>query len=224
MLKRIALASFALSILLGLTSAAAQAPKPPVKVACIGDSITFAAASGRREETSYPAQLQTLLGKGYEVRNYGVSGATMLRASERPYWNQKQYAEAKEFLPEIIVIKLGTNDSKPQHWNAEAYARDYRDMVEELAALPSNPRIILCRPVPAFSENFKIRNSVIVGEIIPAVDAIALEKRVPVVDAYNALLDHGTDFPDGIHPDAVGCNLLAKAVAEVVKAPAVKHE
>lgn len=220
-LKR-TVALFVLSLSLAASHALAQ--KPPVRVACIGDSITFAAASGKREETSYPAQLQTLLGKGYEVRNYGVSGATMLRASERPYWTQKQYAEAKEYAPDIIVIKLGTNDSKPQHWNRDAYARDYRDMVDELAALPSNPRIILCRPVPAFSENFKIRNTVIVGEIIPIVDEIAIEKRVPVVDAYNALLDHGLDFPDGIHPDAAGCNALAKAVAEVVKDPTVKYE
>lgn len=223
MLKRIALFGLVLSVALNLT-AAAQTPKPPVRVACIGDSITFAAASGKREETSYPAQLQTLLGKNFEVRNYGVSGATMLRASERPYWNQKDYAEAKEFLPEIIVIKLGTNDSKPQHWNRDAYARDYRDMIDELRALPSKPSIIVCRPVPAFSENFKIRNSVIVGEIIPTVDEIAVEKGTPIVDAYNALLDHGTDFPDGIHPDAAGCNLLAKAVAAVVKDVAVKRD
>lgn len=224
MFRRSAIAGFVLSIVFGITVATAQTPKPPLRVACIGDSITFAAASGPRDETSYPAQLQVLLGSGYEVRNFGVSGATMLRASERPYWNQKQYAEAKEFLPDIIVIKLGTNDSKPQHWNAEAYARDYRDMVDELAALPSKPKIILCRPVPAFSENFKIRNTVIVGEIIPIVDEIAVEKRLPVVDAYNALLNYGVDFPDGIHPDAHGCNLLSKAVAAVVKEPGVKYE
>ncbi len=223
MFKRIALFGLVLSVAFSL-SAAAQQTKPPVRVACIGDSITFAAASGKREETSYPAQLQTLLGKNFEVRNYGVSGATMLRASERPYWNQKDYAEAKEFLPEIIVIKLGTNDSKPQHWNKEAYARDYRDMIDELRALPSKPSIIVCRPVPAFTENFKIRNSVIIGEIIPVVDEIAVEKGTPIVDAYNALLNSGADFPDGIHPDAAGCNLLAKAVAAVVKDVAVKRD
>jgi len=209
----------ALGILPGV--AAQQAP---IRVACIGDSITFAASSGKREETSYPAQLQTLLGKGYEVRNFGVSGATMLRASERPYWLQKDFAAAKEFAPDIVVIMLGTNDSKPQHWNREAYARDYRDLVDEFAALPSQPKIILCRPVPAFSDAFKINNSVIVGDIIPIVDEIALEKRLPVVDAYNALLGLAANFPDGIHPDAGGCKVLAKAVAEVVKAPVVKYE
>ncbi len=221
MLKRNVLG--VLILLLGVIPAA-TAQKPPVRVACIGDSITFAASSGKRDETSYPAQLQTLLGKAYEVKNFGVSGATMLRVSERPYWLQKEFVAAKEFAPDIVIIKLGTNDSKPKHWNGAGYARDYRDMVDEFVALPSHPTVILCRPVPAFTEAFTIRNSVIVGEIIPIVDEIAIEKRLPVVDAYNQLLNLGANFPDGIHPDPGGCKVLAKAIAEVVKAPTVKYE
>jgi lysophospholipase L1-like esterase len=209
------------ALCVAILSARTMAEDRPIRVACIGDSITNAASTGAREKTAYPAQLQVMLGADYEVKNYGVGGATMLRKSERPYWTLKEYADAKAFAPDVVVIKLGTNDSKPKHWDREAYDRDYRDMVDELEALPSQPKIILCRPVPAFSEAFGIRNSVILGEIIPIVDKIAADHHLPIVDAYNALIDYGRTFPDGIHPNEEGCKVLAGAVAEVVRAVAV---
>lgn len=190
----------------------------PIRVACIGDSITHAASTGERGKTDYPAQMQGMLGAGFEVKNFGVSGATMLKKSELPYWSRQEYADAKAFAPDIVAIKLGTNDYKPQHWNKDAYAADYRAMIDELQALPSHPRIILVRPVPAFSEAFKIRNSVIIGDIIPIVDKISVERSLPEADAYNRLLSRGAEFPDGIHPNEAGCKELAATVAEQVRA------
>ena len=49
------------------------------RVACIGASITYGATIPEREKYAYPAQLGALLGVGYEVFNYGVSGCTMLK-------------------------------------------------------------------------------------------------------------------------------------------------
>jgi len=205
--------------------AMASAEDRPVRVACIGDSITYSAFTGKREETAYPSQLQALLGDGFEVKNFGVSGATMLKVSNLPYWDLPAFKGAQEFAPDIVTIKLGTNDSKPPHWNAEKYEADYREMVDLLLALPSHPTVILIRPVPAFSENFGIRNSVILGEIIPIVDQIAADKHLTIVDAYNALLDYGDTFPDGIHPNDKGCKVIAETLAPAVKnAAKARHE
>ena len=205
-------------------SAMAGAEDRPVRVACIGDSITYSAFVGERAETAYPSQLQALLGDGFEVRNFGVSGATMLKESNLPYWGLPAFKSAQEFAPEIVTIKLGTNDSKP-HWNAENYEADYREMVDLIQALPSHPTVILLRPVPAFTENFGIRNTVIVGEIIPIVDRIAVDEKLRVVDAYSALLEHGDTFPDGIHPNDKGCKRIAEALAPAVRAAAeARHE
>ena len=168
-------------LFLAAASCAVFAEDHPIRVACIGDSITNAASTGAREKTAYPAQMQVMLGAGFDVKNYGVGGATMLKKSEKPYWGLKEYGDAKAFAPDIVVIKLGSNDSKPQHWDKAVYEADYRAMVDELQALPSHPRLILVRPVPAFSEQFKIRNNVILGDIIPIVDKIAVERRLPVV-------------------------------------------
>ena len=49
-----------------------------VKVACVGNSITYGMAIDNREEFSYPSQLQGMLGEGFEVGNFGKSGATLL--------------------------------------------------------------------------------------------------------------------------------------------------
>lgn len=46
-----------------------------VRLACVGDSITFGAGVKPRSTMAYPAQLGRMLGKKWEVGNFGVSGA-----------------------------------------------------------------------------------------------------------------------------------------------------
>ena len=92
------------------------ARETPVKIACIGNSITYGAFIPNREKNSYPAQLQAYLGKDYEVRNFGVSGSTLLSKGDFPYINTHAYMDSQKFLPDIVLIKLGTNDTKPQNW------------------------------------------------------------------------------------------------------------
>src|SRR5947208_169754 len=86
-----------------------------VKVACVGDSIT-AGAGVKDAKNKYPAQLGELLGTGYDVKNFGNSGSTMLDDGDKPYKKQKSFTDAVAFAADIVVIKLGTNDSKPQNW------------------------------------------------------------------------------------------------------------
>lgn len=83
-----------------------QAAAAPLKVACVGDSIT--AGSGVKDKSMpYPKQLAALLGDSYTVQNSGVSGATMLNAGDKPYQKEKRFADALAFVPDIVVIKLG---------------------------------------------------------------------------------------------------------------------
>src|SRR5688500_2057324 len=98
------------------TTIAATRPAA-VRVACVGDSITFGSGLKDRQTESYPAQLRAMLEKEqpgkWDVQNFGVSGTTLLKKGDRPYWDQKRFTAAKAFAPDIVVIKLGTNDSKP---------------------------------------------------------------------------------------------------------------
>ncbi|MDF7807745.1 GDSL-type esterase/lipase family protein [Pontiellaceae bacterium B12219] len=123
----------------------------PVKVACVGDSITFGAKIKDRTTNSYPAQLNELLGDQYTVKNFGNSGSTLLKNGNKPYWKQKAYTDALAFNPDIVIIKLGTNDSKPENWAHKAeYIPDYVELIETFQALESNPTIWICYPVPAY--------------------------------------------------------------------------
>src|SRR5687768_5658034 len=65
--------------------------KDKIRVACVGDSITFGSGVKDRETNNYPAQLGRMLGEKWEVRNFGVSGATMLRKGDKPYDKQKAF-------------------------------------------------------------------------------------------------------------------------------------
>src|SRR4051812_42639772 len=56
----------------------AAAGQPPRKVAAIGDSITAGAGTLNRTTDSYPSQLAQMLGDQWEVKNFGVTGATLL--------------------------------------------------------------------------------------------------------------------------------------------------
>src|SRR4051812_38761214 len=88
----------------------------PVKVACVGDSITEGAGLTTPATQSYPARLQQLLGTNYLVKNYGVGGRTLLKQGDFPYWKEPAFTNSHTFGPNIVIIQLGTNDSKPQNW------------------------------------------------------------------------------------------------------------
>ena len=87
-----------------------------VKVACIGDSVTYGTGIEDRDNDSYPSQLQRMLGDGYEVGNFGRPGATLLRKGHRPYMQQPEFSEALDFAGDIAVIHLGLNDTDPRNW------------------------------------------------------------------------------------------------------------
>jgi len=185
----------------------------PIKVACIGNSITYGSGIDDRPRDSYPSQLARMLGEKWEVRNFGVGGRTLLKKGDYPFWNEEAYAQAKAFLPDVVVIKLGTNDTKPQNWKYSGeFLSNYRAMVKELKALSSHPKIYLCKPVPAYSNRWGINDSIIVHGVIPAVEKLAKEENLPVIDLYSALSGKASLFPDQIHPNAEGAGLMANAI------------
>ncbi len=191
----------------------------PVKVACVGDSITFGAAIKDRENRNYPVQLGQLLGDRYDVRNYGVNGATLLKQGDFPYWNRPQFNMATEFQPDIVIIKLGTNDSKPQNWkHAKQYGTDLIAMIDHFRALDSKPRVYVCRPVPVATDRWGITEAVVHDEVIPALNkAVKKSKGVKIIDLYKVLEPHPELLPDGVHPNGDGAALIAAEVYKRVK-------
>ena len=184
-----------------------------IKVACIGNSITYGSGIADRPRDSYPSQLGRMLGQKWEVRNFGVGGRTLLKKGDYPFWNEEAYAQAKAFLPDVVIIKLGTNDTKPQNWKYSGeFLSDYRTMVKELKALSSHPKIYLCKPVPAYASRWGINDSIIIHGVIPSVEKLSEEEKLPVIDLYTALSGKAALFPDQIHPNPEGAGLMAQTI------------
>lgn len=199
-----------------LLSLAVQAQNAPVKVACVGNSITEGADI--QDGYKYPQQLQKLLGNQYQVRNYGIGGRTLLKKGDYPYWNESKYQEVLGWNPDIILIKLGTNDSKPQNWKyKEEFVSDYRAFIQSFKKLPGEKRIYICLPIPVFKEVWDIRASVVKDEIIPLIKEIAEKEKVKLIDLYTPMIGNGHLAPDGVHPDARGAATIAQAIYWVIK-------
>ena len=204
-----------LCILISL-STVVHAQTKPLKVACVGNSITFGAGIKDQIRDSYPAVLGRMLGNGYEVQNFGRSGATLLRNGNQPYWKAPEYQGAKNFNPDIVVIKLGSNDSKPlnkTYWYD--FEKDLSNMVDTFRLLPSKPKIYLCLPAPAFGVgNFGITDSVLINVIFPQIKKVVKAKKTELIDLHTALINSSDLLPDRIHPNEAGAVLIAKAVAK----------
>jgi acyl-CoA thioesterase I len=188
-----------------------------IKVACVGNSITYGATIKNRDHLSYPAQLDSILGEGWEVKNFGVSGSTLLKNGDRPYWKQKAYNEAKNFNPDVVIIKLGTNDTKPQNWKFQnEFISDYIAFIDTFRSLSSKPIIFICFPVPAYPERWGISDSTIRIGVIPKIKIISKKAKTPIIDLYKPLTNHSEWFPDKIHPDANGAGEMAKVIRGVL--------
>jgi lysophospholipase L1-like esterase len=185
-----------------------------VKIACIGNSITYGAGIDNRDHNSYPAQLQAWLGKQYDVRNYGVSGATLLKKGDKPYWKEPQFQQAIDFGPDIVIIKLGTNDSKPQNWKyADEFEGDLTEMVSTFRNLHSKPRILLALPVPVFvAERWGIRDSIVRDQVIPRIKNVAKATKTQYIDLYTPLLGFSYAFPDAVHPNSIGASMMVEEI------------
>lgn len=187
-------------------------PITDIKVACVGNSITEGGAGNFFN--SWPLQLRDLLGSGYYTENLGVSGTTMSKSGDSPWWNQPQYNYTFGLVPDIVVIKLGTNDSKSGNWKPVNYKADYIDLIEKLRAMPSQPEIYMVTPAKAYSSLWNINDNVIVMQIIPILHQIAFEKAVHLIDMYNTTSNMPANFPDGIHPNSAGAKVIAQKAKE----------
>lgn len=189
-------------------------------VACLGNSITFGARQflDDREKECYPALLGEMLGANFSVGNFGCSGTCVLKNGNSPYWNVKEYTNAKDFLPNIVIIKFGTNDSRSINWpvHGREFEVDLTDLVTEFRNLSTRPRIFLCTPAVAYTNTIGADDGVIVSEIIPVIKRIAEKQNLTIIDLHTALQGKQSLFPDGIHPGIEGNWLIASTIYDVL--------
>lgn len=188
-----------------------------IRIACIGDSITEGSGLLRPSKTAYPVVLDSILGSKYDVLNCGKSATTIQKKGDFPFWNFKEFSNVFAFKPNIITIKLGTNDTKPQNWNTAGYEADYQAMIDTLKTIKTHPEIFLCLPAPVFKTKWGINDSTITTCVIPIIKKIASKNNLPVIDLYNSLLNQSVNFPDNIHPNEKADKLIGEIIAKELK-------
>ena len=195
-----------------------QAAYGQIKVACIGNSIT----QGYRPNgnPSYVDTLGILLGSGFTVENDGVSGTTLIRVGDYPYWVHGKLAQVFHFRPDVITIKLGTNDAKHDpakvdNWKyGSQYEPAYNSLIDTLySTLGYKPRIFLVFPIAAFAGNgLGVSDTTYTKEMIPAIKRVAARYGLPTIDAHTPFIGHPGWVTDGIHPDFEGADTLGSII------------
>lgn len=189
-----------------------------IRVACIGASITYGATIENREQNSYPAQLQKMLGNNYQVINYGVSGTTLLKNGNSSYWSTNEYKTALQANPDVVIIDLGGNDSKLiNRIHLNEFESDYKEFIHSFTQLQSHPRIILLLAMPSFDKDTTgIWDPVIVKQVNPRIQQVAFDNKVEVIDMHSPFVDKEAIMPDHIHPNKEGATIMAQTIYENV--------
>ena len=192
--------------------------KSKIKVACVGDSITWGQGVFLHRGTqSYPALLQKELGRQYDVRNYGMPNHTMSDLSYFAYCKRGVYRKSLRSGPDVVAIMLGTNDSW-QGWYPELYETQLSNLLRTYRALPSHPNVILMTPYYVSPEASPVNGDVVRNEVAPIVRKVGEKESVCVVDMF-ALTDGKTEYlcKDGVHPNPEGNAFLAEQIAEAIR-------
>jgi len=200
-----------------------------VRVACVGDSITFGSGLANPPQEAYSAVLGRRLGTGWDVRNFGVGGATLLDEGDKPYSKEKAHGDALAFKPDIVVIMLGTNDSKHrgdgslesdeavENWRfKENYVPEYKALIARFRRANPAAKIYVCLPPPCFPGRWGINNRTIRSELVPLIRMVAQEADAQVIDLNTPFTDKASLFPDTVHPNAAGARLMAATVFEAM--------
>jgi len=202
-----------------------------LKIACIGDSITFGARVSDPSEDSYPAELQKLYGgEQVIVRNFGIGGATMLKFGTPNVWQVLE--DVQMYQPDIVTIMVGTNDTvgPPRHnWeNIDDFESDYRSYISRLKALPTSPEIFLMSPTDMNLDtrglsddrknNLESRRPRL-WDLKDRTEQIAEDEGVHFLDMTSTFENKPWLFTeeDGVHPNAEGYEALAREIYNGIK-------
>lgn len=197
----------------------------PIRVACVGDSITFGMGIENRAAHSYPAMLQDLLGPAYEVRNFGVSATTALKNGAWPYWETPEFKAALAFSPDIVVLMLGTNDSHMgNRGERDQFEDDLRDLARTLRGPGGRAALILGLPPPETGFWRSLHERVLRQDIRPAIRRVAESEGAVLADLEAVFSGREDWLPDGIHPNEPGAEAIARTMREAIRTSERRQE
>jgi acyl-CoA thioesterase I len=177
----------------------------PVRVACVGDSIT--------RGTEYTLYLWEKLGDKYVVGDFGVGGVTVSLQSDSAYMNTTAFELARQYKPNIVVIMLGTNDaSNDLNVSRQDVVSSYLSLIDSFESLDGDTEIFLVLPPPLFDNSANLNARLLEEIVVPAIVEVANVTGLPLFDVHTPLLAHPDFFIDGVHPKVSGAIVIADVV------------
>ncbi len=198
-----------------------------VKVACVGDSVTYGHGVSLWHKNNYPTVLQNLLGDGYNVQNFGVSLSTVQSTGDFPYIETHSYAPSIEYDADILVFMLGSNDSKPYNWtDSQTFKQHYIKLLNSYCTNGNNPEIYLCTLARVYYKDlnqtsgeaaFDVQADV-VDKMNVVIKEVATEYGYKLIDVYSVTAtDRNLYIFDYVHPNINGAKAIAEEVYQNIK-------
>lgn len=196
-----------------------------IKVACVGDSITYGHGIQDWSRNNYPVVLQNLLGEKYHVQSFGVSGRCVQDNSDQPYRALQHYQDSLAHDADIIVFMMGSNDTKPENWfGEEAFKTALKDLLDDYTQGEKKPQIYICTTPSCFfmessggeMTSFDLRPAY--ADIIADITReVADELGYPIIDIHTLTAENPQWFAaDGVHPNNEGAAAIAEAVYQAI--------
>lgn len=186
-----------------------------IRIACIGDSITYGSGIKDRNST-YPALLQKLLGDQYEVKNFGNPGRGIIKSSKRgsgmrAFIFQKEHKAALDFKPHYVICNLGINDidaCRQGKW--DEFTPDYIDLINAYNALPLKPKIFIWNKLAPLEEAHRCFKWTEPFSMRLHLNEIIRQSGVFSIDMFSPMIGRpGLFLADAIHPNAAGAKVIA---------------
>lgn len=193
----------------------------PVRIACVGDSITYGmGVLGRRVQWSYPGCLIRLLGSEYSAINYGLCDRSLLSTSDKPYFAEEIGKAAWNTEADILLLMLGSNDSKLINWNPGQFRKEYLETIRHYQDRGIEKLFVMIPPkvFTKYPGKTSCNETVLEDSLRPIVRSVAQECGVVCIDLYNLTQEHRAWFPDTIHPNKAGNLAIAEKIADTLKA------
>ena len=192
-----------------------------IKVACVGDSITFSQGVVMSRKTdAYPSVLAELLGENYQTLNYGLPNRTLQSTGNMPYFEEDLAKESLESNADIVIFMLGTNDTKPENWDEERFLKEYKEAVEKYQNMESQPDVYIMIPPQIFLEETgdgKCSREILENYLIADITKISEETGAGLIDLYTLTKEHEEWFSDGLHPNKEGNREIAEFICSKIK-------
>lgn len=187
-----------------------------VKVLVVGSSTTVGVGASSPTQ-AYVARLETdlegyLKGLDFDVMGRGQSGEVAQGAADR------MKKEVQGTKPDLVIWQVGTNDAI-SHVDPERFRNCLRTTLDWLA----ESRIDVVLVNPQYGD--KLASDSYYGEIVKIIAEVASEKRVLLVDRFEAMKElsrvHGDRFyltSDNLHMNDAGHRCMAEQLARGIVA------